>query len=125
MNVVIKALEDKSVFRVVEDLKNQGYKVHNGDENSVALIKFFTDFQYDENNYNAQIIFINIRDWNAEKFSVTCILKDHDFNEFIKFSNRCTAFSKLELRALDIEDFQLSSNHTRDTKQDVTHWVIM
>jgi len=122
MKEKITAFDSKEIFNIVVAFRSQGYKIHNFDENGVVVKKILPKGQFDEDGDNGIFVHINKATKRAIKngFLYLYGLKEGtDFKAYNKL------FTKEELRILDLHDYTLSKDHTKDNGQTIEDWIFM
>jgi hypothetical protein len=115
-----RALDDKEVFNLVVFFRSQGYAIYNLDEHSIVLRKILSEGQLDEEKDNGLMVYINQKEKTAEKSGFTYLYKSQQSTNFKQYNK---PFTKKELKVLDMHDYTLSEEHTKDTGQTITDWI--
>ena len=120
MSLIIKSLDSNRLTNVVDEFKKQSYQIHDGDVNSITLIKVFPKGQYDDDGNNAYFVYINEKDSLALKYGATYL---YEINQIAGYKENKHPFSKEELKVLDIHDYELYQTHENDTNQIAQDWI--
>lgn len=122
MKEKITALDSKDIIELVKFSRSEGYTLHNFSENSVVLKKILPKGQFDEDGDNGIFVYINKATKRATKNGFLYLYGIEEGTDFKAYNK---LFTKEELRILDIHDYTLSKDHTKDNGQTIDDWIDM